>query len=547
MVLNLKKTYRNPVIKGFYPDPSACKVDSDYYLVTSSFSYFPGIPVFHSRDLVNWEQLGHVIDRPEQMPLGPGSFAGGLFAPTIRYHAGLFYVIVQNASMGDTVSGTNFIFTATDPAGPWSQPVVVEGGGGDPSLFWDDDGKCYIHYSNLQMAEQGVDDLGIYLAEIDPVTGKILSEPVYLWKGALENAYSPEAPHIYKINGYYYLMIAEGGTEHFHGVTIARSESLFGPYECYLGNPILTHHHLSKMYPICNVGHAELLETDSGAWYMVVLASRLVGGYHKNLGRETFLVPVIWEEGWPIASPETGRVEWEYPFPNLAEQPYPVRSNIDDFNKPELDFCWNLIGCPTNRPYRIADSMLYIRMTAEPICPEMPPFGGPPAPGRDRPAYESKALGYVARRQEDPSFIVEAKLHAEVCETKNTAGLCMMQNNFTQIRLELSDSPRGAVLRVVKETTDNPFAPYNTEILGEIPAAEQDYVLKIYAREQDFSFYAIDMSGNTMTVAEHIYGGFMGSESAGGYLGTYIGMFASGNGTESDCEAAFDWFSYSEA
>ncbi len=135
MVLNLKKTYRNPVIKGFYPDPSACKVDSDYYLVTSSFSYFPGIPVFHSRDLVNWEQLGHVIDRPEQMPLGPGSFAGGLFAPTIRYHAGLFYVIVQNASMGDTVSGTNFIFTATDPAGPWSQPVVVEGGRRRPVPF----------------------------------------------------------------------------------------------------------------------------------------------------------------------------------------------------------------------------------------------------------------------------------------------------------------------------------------------------------------------------------------------------------------------------
>ena len=161
--------------------------------------------------------------------------------------------------------------------------------------------------------------------------------------------------------------------------------------------------------------------------------------------------------------------------------------------------------------------------------------------------YSACGESVSGSRASTTSFIVEAKLHAEVCETKNTAGLCMMQNNFTQIRLELSDSPRGAVLRVVKETTDNPFAPYNTEILGEIPAAEQDYVLKIYAREQDFSFYAIDMSGNTMTVAEHIYGGFMGSESAGGYLGTYIGMFASGNGTESDCEAAFDWFSYSEA
>ena len=540
----MKKTFRNPIIKGFYPDPSACRVGEDYYLVTSTFSYFPGIPVFHSRDLVHWEQLGHVIDRPEQMTLGPDSFAGGLFAPTIRFHDGIFYVIVQNASMGDTVAGTNFIFTATDPAGPWSAPIEVDHGGGDPSLFWDDDGKCYIHYSNLQPSNHGVDDLGIYMAEIDPAAGKTLSEPAYLWKGALEDAYSPEAPHIYKRNGYYYLMISEGGTEHFHAVTIARSRELFGPYERYLGNPILTHHHLTRMYPICNVGHGELLETPQGQWYMVVLASRLIGGYHKNLGRETFLVPVVWEEDWPLAAPETGRVEWEYPFPQLPEHVYPPLSGFDDFNAPKLDLRWNLIGCPTNRPYRIADSHLYLRMVADPICPEKPPFGGPPMPGKGRPGYESKALGYVARRQEDPSFQVKARIHAELSGTKDTAGLCMMQNNFTQIRLELSDSQRGLVFRVVKATVTDIFSPYQIDVLGELPVSGPDHIMAIQAVGQDLSFYVEDMDGHIFPVAEHIHGGFMGSESAGGFIGTYIGMFASGNGVESDREAAFDWFTY---
>ena len=541
----MSRTFQNPIIKGFYPDPSAIRVGDDFYLVTSSFSYYPGIPIFHSRDLVHWEQIGHVIHRPEQVQLGPDSFAGGLFAPTIRYHNGTFYVIVQNASMGDSVAGTNFILTALDPRGPWSDPIYVEGGGGDPSLFWDDDGRVYIHYSNLKMADRGVNDLGIYQAEIDVTTGKLLSAPVYLWRGALENAYSPEAPHIYKYNGYYYLLISEGGTEHFHGVTVARSSSINGPYDCYLGNPILTHHHLKKLYPICNVGHGELIQLSDDSWYMVVLATRLYGGYHKNLGRETFLVPVIWEDGWPVASPDTGKVEWEYPAPNLPECSFPAKSGFDDFNSSELDLRWNFIGVPTNNVYRIADSRLYLRMIAEPICPERPPFGGPPMPGRGRPPIEKKALSFLARRQEDPSFIAETKLSVRVAGTGDSAGLCMMQNNYTQIRLELSGANGAPVFRVVKVTMKDMFSGYTIETLGEIPAEGTEFILRIRADEQDLSFYAGPASGELVPVAEHIFGGFMGSESCGGYLGTYIGMFASGNRIESDREAAFDWFHYS--
>lgn len=540
----MQKMFQNPIIKGFYPDPSAIRVGDDFYLVTSSFSYYPGIPIFHSRDLVNWEQIGHVIHRPEQMPLGPDSFTGGLFAPTIRFHNGTFYVIVQNASMGTSIAGTNFIFTAQDPSGPWSDPVVVDGGGGDPSLFWDDDGTAYIHYSNLQPAERGVNDLGIYQAKIEVTTGKILSEPVPLWNGALVNALSPEAPHIYKHDGYYYLMIAEGGTEHFHSVAVARSKSVNGPYEGYQGNPVLTHRHLGKLYPICNVGHGELVELPDGSWYMVVLATRLYGGYHKNMGRETFLVPVVWEDGWPLAAPVTGRVEWEYPVPNLPECRYPQKSGFDDFDSPELDMRWNFIGVPTNSVWRIADSKLYLRMISDPICPERPPFGGPPMPGKGRPPFAVKALSYLARRQEDPSFIAETKVSA-ILTGKDSLGLCMMQNNYTQIRLEVAMTETGMVYRVVKVTLEDMFAGYTVETLGEVPAEGTEFILKIRADRQDLNFYAGPASGTLIPIAEHIFGGFLGSESCGGFLGTYIGMFASGNGTDTNGEAAFDWFLYS--
>ena len=264
----------NPVLRGFYPDPSICRVGEDYYMVTSSFAYYPGVPVFHSRDLRHWEQLGHVLTRPSQLPLDCRHISGGIYAPTLRYHDGLFYMITTNVDgIGD------FIVTAKDPAGPWSEMHVLKDVPGiDPSLMWDDDGTCYMCGN-----EWGSGEPVLWAAVLDTETFT-LGERHMLWGGALHDCHAPEAPHLYKKDGWYYLMIAEGGTEYFHAVTIARSRSVFGPYTGFEGNPIVTHRHLGKDFPISNVGHADLVETQSGDWYMVLLGSRLVDG-HRILGR----------------------------------------------------------------------------------------------------------------------------------------------------------------------------------------------------------------------------------------------------------------------
>ncbi|HEY3390378.1 MAG TPA: glycoside hydrolase family 43 protein, partial [Prolixibacteraceae bacterium] len=223
-------TYRNPVIPGFHPDPSVCRVGDDYYLVTSTFEYFPGVPVFHSKDLVNWEQIGHCLTRDSQLPLQKCGASGGIYAPTIRYHDGLFYMVVTNVS-----GGGNFFVTAKDPAGEWSEPLWINQGGIDPTIFWDEDGKAYF-MSTGHHFDTGKQREGIAISEIDLKTGKRITEPIPVWLGT--GGRYPEAPHIYKKDGYYYLLIAEGGTEYGHKVTISRSRNIYGPYESAPGNPI---------------------------------------------------------------------------------------------------------------------------------------------------------------------------------------------------------------------------------------------------------------------------------------------------------------------
>ena len=214
--------FTNPVIPGFHPDPSVCRVGEDFFLVTSSFEYFPGVPLFHSRDLVHWRQIGHCLNRAAQLQLDEAWCSGGIFAPTLRHHRGRFYMITTNFC-----ARCHTLVQAADPAGDWSDPVLLQIGGIDPSLFFDDDGRCYV-------SATGQD--GILQAELDPATGNLLGEPRSIWAGT--GGCYPEAPHTYKINGLYYLMISEGGTEYGHMETIARSASVWGPYAPCPHNPI---------------------------------------------------------------------------------------------------------------------------------------------------------------------------------------------------------------------------------------------------------------------------------------------------------------------
>lgn len=279
--------YTNPVIPGFYPDPSVCRVGEDYYLVTSSFEYFPGVPIFHSRDLVHWRQLGHCLTRCSQLPLQKAGFSAGIYAPTLRYHQGRFYMVTTNVT-----AQQHLIVSAEDPAGEWSEPLWLTHGAIDPSLFFDDDGTVYFTSNG---------DGGIVQSTLDLVSGQFTSPMRAIWAGT-GGAY-PEAPHLYKINGAYYLMIAEGGTEYGHMETIARSASPWGPFEPCPRNPILTHRSLA--HAIRCTGHADLVEDHLGNWWMVFLAVRPVDAYppRYHLGRETFLAPVTWDtDGWPLVN-----------------------------------------------------------------------------------------------------------------------------------------------------------------------------------------------------------------------------------------------------
>ncbi len=547
---------KNPVLPGFYPDPSIVRVEDDFYMVTSSFAYFPGIPVFHSKDLAHWEQLGHALDRPEQLPLNAETMSYGIWAPTIRYYNGIYYISATNVD-----HGLNFIVTAKDPAGEWSEPHWIKGAYGiDPSLFMDEDGKAY-----LVMTENIADDVGedgrphfltteeppdyrennILLYEIDLSSFSIKGKTDSIWNGSMKGAWSPESPHIYKKNQWYYLLAAEGGTEHFHSVVVGRSRDIKGPYENYRGNPILTHRHLGMQYPIDNVGHGDLVELKDGSWYMAVLGSRPYGGYHKNMGRETFLVPVEWQDDWPIVSLGSGKVEWTYPAPNLPIFEVKKEAERDEFESEVLGDYWNFLGTPEKEIYKIEDSCLKIRLCAfrmektknDPLWVNVEPI--------------VRCAGFLGRRQRHINFIADTKLCFSPIE-KQTAGIILLQNDYHSIRMEMALQNGKKIIRVVKgyasleasltykENTES----YHREICGSILWEKEEAVLEIKAVGQKFSLYVKDEKGNKECLVKDMDGGFLGSETSGGFLGTYIGMFASGNGTEYQQYAAFDWFSY---
>ncbi len=283
-------TYQNPVIKGFNPDPSICRVGEDFFLVTSTFEYFPGVPVYHSKNLADWNLIGHCLTRREQLELGGARPSGGIYAPTIRHHNGLFYMTTTNVSHRG-----NFIVTARDPAGPWSDPVWIRQGGIDPSLFFDADGAVYFTSTGSDEGEGG-----IFLCSLHPETLEQQTKSVRLTEGS--GGRFIEAPHLYKFGKYYYLLLAEGGTEFGHMVTVFRSRSVSGPYESCPHNPILSHRGApAQNSPIQCTGHADLTDDQNGNWWMVALATRpLPGVMLHNLGRETFLAPVTWEDDWPV-------------------------------------------------------------------------------------------------------------------------------------------------------------------------------------------------------------------------------------------------------
>ncbi|MDF9277642.1 family 43 glycosylhydrolase [Arthrobacter sp. EH-1B-1] len=280
-----------PILPGYHPDPSICRVGDEYFLINSTFEYFPGVPVFSSRNLLDWQQIGHVLERESQLNVRTGieGASGGIYAPTIRFHNGRFWMITTN--LHDVRKG-HLIVSAEHPSGPWSDPVYTPGLIGiDPDLAWDEEGKCYLTWSDVVRG-------GISQAQINPQTGQVLSEPHEIWRGT--GGAHPEGPHIYAREGWWYLLAAEGGTAAGHMVTVARARTINGPYSANPANPILTHR--STPHPVQATGHGDLIELHDGSWAMVHLGTRPRGSFpkwHTN-GRETFLVGIDWVDDWPV-------------------------------------------------------------------------------------------------------------------------------------------------------------------------------------------------------------------------------------------------------
>jgi xylan 1,4-beta-xylosidase len=489
-------TYYNPVIPGFWSDPSVCRVGEDYYLVNSTFEYFPGVPVFHSKDLINWELIGYCIDRPTQLPKGLN-----IFATTIRYHDGIFYMITTN------IAGEgNFYVTATNPAGPWSDPVFIEAQGIDPDLFFDEDGKVYIISSTF------------ILHEVDIKTGKFISEGLKIWNGT--GGRYPEGPHIYKKDGFYYVMAAEGGTEEAHSETIARSKNIWGPYNSNPSNPILAHCNAAGQgNPIQGVGHADIINAHDGSWWIVFHGYRSVGGTHHILGRETCLAPVSWpENGWPVVN-GNGTAAVKMTCPTLPLKPFAAKPARIDFGPDKPGFEWNYLRYPVQGNYSLSEHNGFLRLK-----------------GSEQTIEDRKSPTFTGRRVQDMFFTATTQIEFTPGKANEEAGMILLNNGaHFDLLIKQSGGKRVVVCKlrfgsVIHESNEVGLKPGPVKLI--IKGESANFVF-LYAQGNDTPKEIIKVMSR-----------YLSSETVGGFTGVYVGLYATGNGKPCSANADYDWFEY---
>ena len=490
-----KSSYSNPILPGFYPDPSICKAHGYFYMTHSTFQFFPGCPLFRSKDLIHWEQIGSILQDKSQLALDTVFSSGGIFAPTLRFWNDTFYLITTNIG---TEPGGTFYVTAKNPEGPWSKPIYVGVEGYDPDLFFDDTGQVYVTYSN---------GIAILQVQIDIETGKIITEPVQIWEGT--GGRFPEGPHVYKKDGLYYLLISEGGTEYGHYVVIARSKFLQGPYESCPSNPILTHRDRGN-HSIQATGHADFIQADNGSWWTVFLAFRQVGWSFHHLGRETFLAPVSWNsDGWPVIY-ENGEVEYEMRAELLPQYSFQKSYGFTDFSD-TLGHEWMYLRNPDLSNFRVYDNALHIT-------------------GNSYSLDDVQSPAFVGIRQRQFDITAETK----VTLSGQEAGLTLYMDE--EHHYELGLRKNGEVYNLFSRATIGSLS-------NDLRAIEiRDNSVQLYiSSDKDFYYFNAVLETDTVSLGK-MECRYLSSEVAGGFTGVILGMYVHGN----QSEATFDYFYYSE-
>ena len=532
-----QEVFKNPILAGGYPDPSICKVGDTFYLVNSSFEYFPGLPIHKSTDLINWELIGHGLHRESQasstVNLVDVQSNGGIHAPTIRYNKGVYYIISTNVyydAEKNKADMVNFIITANNPAGPWSDPIHIEGAPGiDPDLFFDDNGRVW-YVGNQAPENPSFDGEGeIWLQELDLNEYSLIGERHLLWRGACGGVWA-EGPHMYKKDGKYYLIIAEGGTSFNHAVMVAMSEKIEGPYISNPRNPILTSRHLSYDNWVNSTGHGDIVELDDGRYYMVILGIRNEINRGSNMGRETFIAPLSWEREpfewkenkdlWPVVSPISGKVEKENEVIFINSTQINSYNFRDDFNSKTLGLKWNFRRLPLENIYSLDKREGFLRIFSDQnIIKER---------------HRAALMGF---KQNQTNFEYFTSMNFNPENNKSEAGISIFQKDDNYLNFTVVKKDGNFFIKVNAYNNnklilkDEQLIPdYKGKIKLKISSEEGEY--KLFYSTRGFRYRLFDKLKNDILLSK-------------GYTGAHIGLYITSNGEDSNDYVDFDYVDYS--
>lgn len=499
--------YRNPILAGYYPDPSITRVGSDYYLVNSSFAHYPGLPIFHSKDMVNWVQIGNAIDRPGQLDFSHLTTSRAVFAPDISWHDGTFYIVNTCVDCKG-----NFVITAKNPAGPWSDPIWLPFEGIDPSIYWEGDHAYIVNNRAPNEPPRYSGHRAIWLQEFDWRHGKMVGESTQIINGGVDIAKKPswiEGPHLFKKDGFYYLTAAEGGTADNHSQVVFRSKDLRGPYLPWDKNPILTQRELSpdRPHPVTSTGHADLIQTQNGDWWATFLGIRPYAPDKSIIGRETFLLPVTWHDGWPTILESGKPVPLVAKKPALPAGPKPALptsgdfSYVDEFNGSRLSLPWIGIRTPQKPFYHLKSGALELDATV--------PLGD-----------TSTAPAFIGRRLQHAVATISTTLHFQPDRDGARAGLAAVQSDRSWLFLGVTRiGGKKVIALTTHDKSDAETVVASVPLTSDLPVTLSLHVNGAHITG-DYT-----LGGQRHHLNADVDADLLTTSRAGGFVGTVVGLY----------------------